>query len=191
MQPATKKRPNVYIIAGSNGAGKTTFATSYLPIYAKCKQFVNADLIAKGLSPFAPELAAMKAGRVVLEQIQTLVERKVDFGFESTLSGTAYIALLKKLKKQGYVIHLFYLWIPSVSLAIGRIKERVAQGGHFVPTKDVRRRYTKSRDNFMNHYRYLADFWYIFDNSVTPPVLIAHSENGKEMIVERTLYEKL
>lgn len=187
----TKHRPHVYIIAGPNGAGKTTFARSYLPHYAKCKHFVNADLIAQGLSPFAPELASIKAGRMVLEQIRALANQRQDFGFESTLSGKTYLSLLALLKRQGYVIHLFYLWIPSVSLAIHRIKERVAQGGHFVPTKDVRRRYTKSKENFLNHYRTLADMWYIFDNSTTPPTLVALSENGKETIFESGYYEKI
>lgn len=185
------KKPNVYVIAGPNGAGKTTFATQFLPAYAKCKHFVNADLIAHGLSPFAPELVAMKAGRMVLEQVDTLATSGSDFGFESTLSGKTYAALLKDLKRRGYIIHMFYLWIPSVNLALARIKERVAQGGHVVPAADVRRRYKKSRDNFFNHYRQLADLWYIFDNSVTPPVLIAQSEYGKEMIVEKVLYEKI
>lgn len=186
-----KKHPHVYIIAGPNGAGKTTFAQQFLPKYAKCKQFVNADLIAQGLSPFAPEIAAIKAGRVVLEQIRSLVNTRQDFGFESTLSGKAYLALLKNLKRQGYTIHLFYLWIPSVNLALSRIRERVTQGGHSVPAKDVRRRCGKSRDNFLNHYRHLADFWYIFDNSVTPPALVAQLENGEEIILERGLYEKI
>ncbi|MDX2073745.1 MAG: zeta toxin family protein [Alphaproteobacteria bacterium] len=186
-----KKHPHVYIIAGPNGAGKTTFATSYLPAYAKCKQFVNADMIAQGISPFAPEKAAIKAGRVVLEQLHTLAETRQDFGFESTLSGKTHLSVIKKLKAQGYIIHLFYLWIPSVSIALSRIKERVAQGGHFVPSKDVRRRYGKSRDNFLNHYRQLADFWYIFDNSVAPPVMIAKAEKQVETVFERDMYEKI
>lgn len=186
-----QKCPNVYIIAGPNGAGKTTFATSYLPVYAKCKQFVNADLIAKGLSPFAPELAAMKAGRVVLEQLHSLAATKQDFGFESMLSGKTYISLIKMLKKHGYIVHLYYLWVPSVSVSLSRIKERVAQGGHHVPSQDVRRRYGKSKENFLNHYRNLADFWYVFDNSVAPPLMIAKGVEQVETVFERELYDKI
>ena len=126
----SRTNPNVYIIAGPNGAGKTTFATEFLPQYAKCKNFVNADLIAFGLAPFSPESAAIKAGRILLEQLRSLSEQKADFAFESTLSGTAYVPFLKKLKSKGYVIHIFYLWVPKVGLSLARIKERVAKGGH-------------------------------------------------------------
>ena len=129
----SKTNPNVYIIAGPNGAGKTTFARQFLPLYAKCKNFVNADLIAQGLAPFSPETMGIKAGRILLEQIHHLAEQKSDFAFESTLSGTAYVSFLQKLKSKGYVIHIFYLWVPKVELSLARIKERVAKGGHNVP----------------------------------------------------------
>src|SRR3989338_9129736 len=125
--------PNVYIIAGPNGAGKTTFARQFLPLYAKCKNFVNADLIAQGLAPFSPESAAIKAGRILVEQIYHLADQKKDFAFESTLSGTAYVSFLEKLKSEGYVIYIFYLWVPKVELSLARIKKRVANGGHNVP----------------------------------------------------------
>ena len=133
----SKADPNVYIIAGPNGAGKTTFARQFLPLYAKCENFVNADLIAYGLAPFGPEKMAIKAGRIVLEQIHSLADEKKDFSFESTLSGKSYISFLKKIKSKGYIIHIFFLWIPDVHLALARIKERVAQGGHNVPAQDV------------------------------------------------------
>jgi predicted ABC-type ATPase len=116
------KVKNAYIISGSNGSGKTTFARKFLPNYAKCPNFVNADLIAQGLSPFSPRRSAMKAGRLVLEQIKQLAEKNVDFGFETTLSGKAYLKTFRWLKEKGYKLHLFFLWIPGSQLAIERIK---------------------------------------------------------------------
>ena len=111
-------KPNLYIIAGPNGVGKTTFAREFLPHYVGCMEFVNADLIAYGLSPFAPERAAIRAGRIVLEQIHSLGRNQRDFGFEFTLSGKTQIKLLRDFKKNGYNIHIFYLWIRSVELAM-------------------------------------------------------------------------
>src|SRR3989338_3407479 len=174
--------PNLYIIAGPNGAGKTTFATEFLPLYAKCNNFVNADLISKGLAPFGPEKAAIKAGRILLEQIHNLSAQKVDFAFETTLAGKTYIPFLKRLKTAGYTIHLFFLWVPNIDLALGRIKDRVAQGGHDVPEEDVKRRFNRSFNNFINVYKPLADIWTIFDNSAVPPkAIVVGSENKTEI----------
>lgn len=170
--------PNVYIIAGPNGAGKTTFALEFLPSYAKCKHFVNADLIAQGLAAFGPELVRVRAGRILLEQVDYLASRKLDFGFESTLSGKAYVNFLKKLKENGYIIHIFYLWVPDVQLSLMRVKDRVEQGGHHIPAKDIRRRFNKSIYNFINYYSELADFWTILDNAGTSPRLIASAREG-------------
>lgn len=182
------KNPNVYIIAGPNGAGKTTFAKRYLPIYAKCKHFVNADLIAQGLAPFGPEKVAMKAGRILLEQVYSMAESKVDFAFESTLSGKTYIPFLKQLKARGYTIHLFFLWVPSVNLSLSRIKERVKQGGHNIPVRDVRRRFRKSLKNFLSDYRPLVDYWQIVDNSSIKPRLIAAGNHGIMQVLDETLF---
>jgi predicted ABC-type ATPase len=113
-----KKRPNVYVIAGPNGTGKTTFATQFLPKIADCRNFINADLIAKGLSPFNVDAAAMQAGRLFLGGIQEQVRRSADFGFETTLSGKGYVKLFRDLRHEGYHIHLYFLWIPGLSLAI-------------------------------------------------------------------------
>ncbi|MBI2496241.1 MAG: zeta toxin family protein, partial [Candidatus Omnitrophica bacterium] len=157
---STKKRsPNVYVIAGPNGAGKTTFAKEFLPHYAKCENFVNADLIAQGLSPFSPEAAAMRAGRLLLEQIRLLAHKHSDFGFETTLSGITYVALLRRLKAQGYRIQLFFLWIPTVEMALARIADRVRRGGHDIPERVVRRRFHKGIQNFFTRYRPLLDLW--------------------------------
>ena len=127
------KNKNVYIIAGPNGSGKTTFAKKFLPDYAKCPNFVNADLIAQGLSPFSPRAAAIKAGRLVLEQVHDLAYKNVDFAFETTISGKSYIAFLKELRKRSYSINIFFLWIPNAELALSRIKDRVAAGGMTCP----------------------------------------------------------
>ena len=118
-------RPNVYIIAGPNGVGKTTFAREFLPNYADCKNFVNADLIAQGMAPFSPETAAFRAGRLVLNEIDLLAQHRADFGFETTLSGRSYLSLIRRLKSQGYAVHFFFLWLSRVDLALSRIKARV------------------------------------------------------------------
>lgn len=183
------KNKNVYIIAGPNGSGKTTFAKMFLPDYVKCPNFVNADLIAQGLSPFEPRSAAIKAGRLVLQQIQEFAERGVDFAFETTLSGKTYVRLLSELKARNYALHLFFLWIPSPELAIARIKDRVREGGHNVPAEDVRRRFARGIHNFFNLYEPLLDSWMMFDNSKAKPVLIAKRRNGHRKVVKGELFK--
>lgn len=120
--------PNVYIVAGPNGAGKTTFARIFLPKYANCSNFINADLIAAGLAPFSPATAAVRAGRLVLEEIERLAKLKIDFAFESTLSGHTYLSLMTRLKQQGYGVHIFFLWVPNAGVALARVKDRVSKG---------------------------------------------------------------
>ena len=185
------KITNIYIIAGPNGSGKTTFAKEFLPDYAKCPHFVNADLIAQGLSPFSPQIAAMKAGRLVLEQLHELAKKNLDFAFETTLAGKTYVNYLKEAKRRGYRIHLFFLWIPSEKLALQRIKDRVAEGGHDVPAEDVRRRFARSIRNFLQLYRPLLDSWMLFDNSGRIPKLIAEEKDRSENIIDRGLFENI
>ena len=182
------KNKSVYIIAGPNGSGKTTFATKFLPEYVKCPNFVNADLIAQGLSPFSPGAAAIKAGKLVLEQIHHFANKGVDFAFETTLAGKLYVNLLKSLKAKGYKTCLFFLWIPDTDLAISRIKNRVAQGGHDVPTKDVLRRFDRSISNFFRLYQPFLDSWILFNNAGAVPILIAEKKNAKIKIVDESLY---
>ena len=182
---------NVYIIAGPNGSGKTTFANKFFPDYAVCRNFVNADLIAQGLSPFSPRVFAIKAGRIVLEQINEFAESGVDFGFETTLSGKSYANILKKLKVREYKLHLFFLWIPNSQLAIARIKERTLRGGHDVPSKDVRRRFTRSMVNLFRLYQPLLDSWMIFNNSGIIPTLIAKNIDGNLIISDEQLFNKI
>ena len=182
---------NVYIIAGPNGSGKTTFATMFLPDYAKCPNFVNADLIAQGLAPFEPRSAAIKAGKLVLQQIHEFAEREVDFAFETTLSGKSYVKLLNGLKAKGYELHLFFLWIPSPELAMERIKDRVREGGHNVPAEDVRRRFVRGINNFFKLYESLFDSWTLFDNSKAKPILIAKRKNGRRELNSEELFKMI
>ena len=183
--------PKVYIIAGPNGAGKTTFATKFLPHYVECMEFVNADLIASALSPFLPDRAAFRAGRLMIEQIHSLADSRVDFGFETTLAGRGYVRLLNNLKDRGYRIHLFYLWIHSIDVALERIAGRVKMGGHNVPEDVVRRRYHKGISNFSRLYQPLTDSWAIYDNSTDTPHLIAYKEHDKLEIIDHDTFYRI
>jgi predicted ABC-type ATPase len=183
--------PKAYIIAGPNGAGKTTFARKFLPSYAQCRNFINADLIAQGMSPFAPEAAAFRAGRLVLDEIDEQVRRKADFGFETTLSGRGYLNLIHRLRTCGYEIHIYFLWLPALDLALSRIRDRVLKGGHNVPEADVRRRFDRSIKNFMMRYRTMADSWTLFDNAAETPSVIALQANGQVHIMRAESYNYL
>lgn len=165
-----------YIIAGPNGAGKSTFANEFLPVEAECLNFVNADLIAQGLSPFQPEKMAVEAGRLMIKQINECIQRKESFAFETTLSGKSYIKKLKNWKTQKYEIVIYFLKLPSVEFAIERVKLRVAQGGHNVPKQDIIRRFERSWINFQQIYKQLADSWIVFDNSREIPMILDKSE---------------
>ncbi len=183
--------PKLYIIAGPNGAGKTTFAKEFLPNYAKCSNFVNADLIALGLSPFSPSNVNIKAGKLLLQEIDGFISHKYDFAFETTLAGKTYVNLIKEAKSKGYFIHIFFLWIPSIQLAKQRIKQRVKQGGHHVPDEDVKRRLNRSLKNFFDLYKPLVDAWDIFDNSKMDPVLIVKFNEKGLQVIDKSLYKQL
>ena len=161
MATAKARRPLCVVIAGPNGAGKTTFARRYLSSIVKIDNFVNADLIAAGLSPLAPSSAAVRAGRVVLQEIDRLARARESFAFESTLSGRAYEKRLKRLKRLGYRIEIVFLRVASPQLALRRITARVRQGGHNVPKADVMRRFDRGWSNFLAIYQPLADAWVI------------------------------
>lgn len=176
--------PTVFVIAGPNGAGKTTFATKFLPDFVQCKQFLNADLIAAGLAPFAPESQNFAAGKLMLKRIDELTAQGENFSFETTLSGRAYLRRFQAMKQAGYQIHLFFLWLPSEEVAIARVANRVKQGGHNIPEADIRRRYHAGVRNFWERYANQADFWQLYDAMMTPPWLIA------EMVAEKiTVYD--
>lgn len=169
-----KKR--CYIIAGPNGAGKTTFAQEFLPIEAECLNFVNADLIAQGLSPFQPDRIAFEAGRLMLQNINECVRKNESFAFETTLSGKGYINKIKSWKSKNYEVIIYYLKLPTVELAIERVKNRVSEGGHNVPEEIIVRRFKRSSSNFQKIYKNLADSWIIFDTSKEKPIIVDDSE---------------
>jgi predicted ABC-type ATPase len=164
--------PRCIIIAGPNGAGKTTFAHEFLPHDAGIIHFVNADLIASGLSPLRPELAAMAAGRLFLAELNRLANLRADFAFETTLSGLGYLRHLQRWKAAGYNIQIIFLQLASSRLALRRIAARVRQGGHNVPRADVIRRFARGWQNFQTAYRPLADSWAVYNNSGTIPELL-------------------
>ena len=178
-----KTNPTVIVIGGTNGAGKTTSALRILPAYLNCVEFVNADAIATALSPFNPKASALEAGRLMLERLRLMASRKVSFAFESTLASRSFHNFLRGCKKQGYDIHIIYLWLRSVNLAEKRIRERVRAGGHDIPPEVISRRYKRGLDNFFTLYLPLADHWQFFDNSGTEPVLLAKGEKGLREIV--------
>ena len=164
--------PRCIVIAGPNGAGKTTFAREFLPKDAGIVHFVNADLIASGLSPLRPSLAAAAAGRLVLTELDRMAKARADFAFESTLAGRSYAASMKRWKAAGYRIEIVFLRLPSTQLALRRIAARVKQGGHNVPRADVLRRFARGWMNFETMYRPLADAWAVYDNSGEVPRLL-------------------
>jgi predicted ABC-type ATPase len=167
----------IIIIAGPNGAGKTTFARSFLPSEAQCPHFINADLIAAGLSPFSPEAVAIKAGRLMLQEIAHCVQQGESFAFETTLSGMNYLKHIKQWKEAGYHISLYFLALPNVEAAIARVAERVKQGGHDVSENVIRRRFLAGHNNFQQYYRDAVSDWALYDNSGNIPVMLEWREN--------------
>jgi predicted ABC-type ATPase len=181
----------VYVIAGPNGAGKTTFASGFLPDFVKCLEFLNADLMAAGLSPFAPETQNVRAGRLLLQRIKELSRKRAEFGFETTLAGRTNIKLLGRMKAIGYRVVLFFLWLPNAEMAVTRVANRVAQGGHRVSEDDIRRRYAAGLRNYFQLYRPIVDNWWLYDASRMPPKVIARQEGGRLIIKQKTLYRRI
>jgi len=167
----------VIIIAGPNGAGKTTFAREFLPAEAGLPVFVNADLIAAGFSPFNPELAAIRAGRLMLQEIGAHTAAGRSFAFETTLAGLSYVRRIDEWRKDGYVVELMFLSLPSPDEAIRRVAQRVRQGGHDVPADVIRRRFAAGMRHFLETYRHRVNYWMWFDNSGLAPVLIDEGKN--------------
>ena len=173
----TEKTGRILIIAGPNGAGKTTFAEEFLPHEADCPIFVNADLIAAGLSPFGPERAAIKAGKIMLGEIFDHVFREESFAFETTLSGRGYARHIPLWRKKGFTVKLFFLRLSSPELAIARVKQRVISGGHNDPEETIRRRFTAGLHNFEALYKPIVDEWVLYDNSLKKPSLLEEGVN--------------
>ena len=163
------KKQRIIIIAGPNGAGKTTFAREYLLKEAHCPDFVNVDLIAAGLSPFNPERAAIQAGRIMLAEIQRRVRKRESFAFETTLSGHGYARMIPSWRNDGFRVRLIFLSLPDAAMAISRVRNRVAQGGHNVSNTVVRRRFDAGLRNFREVYMHLVDKWEWYDNSGSTP----------------------
>jgi predicted ABC-type ATPase len=164
---------NLYIIAGCNGAGKTTASYSVLPDMLHCNEFVNADEIARGLSPFQPEKVAIQAGRIMLGRIKDLLNHHVDFAFETTLASRSYMNFIHEAQSKGYFVTLVYFWLNSPELAIERVKTRVVSGGHNIPTDTIQRRYRAGLENLLKLYLPLSNYWMIIDNSEPPFKIIA------------------
>jgi len=172
----------IIIIAGPHGAGKTVFARSFLPEEAACTRFINADLIAAGLSPFAPKTALTRASRLMLEEIHACARRGKSFAFETTLSGLGYVHLIWKWQKLGYRVYLYFLSLASADMAVARVAERVRQGGHGISEDIVRRHYAAGLRNFDRYYRESADAWVMYDNSVEQPRFLEFGENPTRFI---------
>jgi predicted ABC-type ATPase len=180
--------PRIFVIGGPNGAGKTTVAGGLLPEILECDEYVNADAIAKALSPFNTDRAAFKAGRLMLESIHGLAERRKDFAFETTMASRSFVPFLQRCRDRGYEINLLFLWLRSVSLAQTRVANRVRAGGHGIPDEVVRRRYRAGIRNFLKLYVPLADNWYLFDNSGDRAKPVAELISGGKIMLhdERT-----
>jgi len=166
----------VIIIAGPNGAGKTTFAREFLPNEAGCPVFINADLIAAGLAPFAPESAAIQAGRLMLQELDRHFASRTSFAIETTLSGRGYLRLIRRWQAAGYRVKLIFLKLASAEEAIARVAQRVRQGGHSIPEPVIRRRFAAGFDNFERLFAPCVDAWALYDNSGSEPVLLDWSE---------------
>ena len=178
--------PNLYIISGCNGAGKTTASFTILPEMLDCKEFVNADEIAKGLSPFQPENVSFQAGRIMIERIEELINLDVDFGFETTLTTLSYANTIKLAKEKGYNITLIYFWLDNVNLAIERVKLRVSEGGHNIPEEVIRRRYYRGMANLTSKFINICDYWIVINNSTRPFNFVAEGQGSEELIIHDT-----
>lgn len=175
--------PYVIIIAGPNGAGKTTAAPALLDQNLQMSHFVNADTIAAGLSAFAPEKAAIQAGRAMLERMRHLADNNEDFAFETTLASRSFVPWIKTLKEKGYFFHLTFLLLESPDLAVSRVAERVKTSGHFVPEETIRRRFDAGLRNFFNLYDPLADSWQMYDNTYMRDFPLIASKKDKQLVV--------
>lgn len=184
--------PNLYIIAGCNGAGKTTASFTVLPEMLDCNEFVNADEIAKGLSPFQPETVSFHAGRIMLERIAELIELEVDFAFETTLTTISYKNTIESARQKGYKVTLLFFWLNDVKLAIERVAARVTEGGHNIPEDVIVRRYYKGLANLTNEFIYLCDYWLVIDNSANPYKFISEGAlNSPATIYENEIWSKI
>lgn len=183
--------PTCWIIAGPNGSGKTTFALSYLPTIAGCRNFINADLIAAGLSPLEPENNLLAASRIFLQEINAHIAAGENFSFETTLSGRSYLRLIDRLKKQGWRVQLIYLTLPNVETSKMRVAERVAHGGHKIPIADIERRFSRSLSNLLTLFSYHVDYCVCFMNDGNEPKLVFEQQNNNRQIVDAECFQTM
>lgn len=184
---------NIYIIAGCNGAGKTTASYTVLPEMLGCREFVNADEIARGLSPFNPESVALQAGRLMIERVMHLMKEGQDFAFETTLATRSYVKLIKKAQDIGYFVSLIFFSLPTPEQAVQRVARRVSQGGHNIPTDVIYRRYDAGLRNFFQLYSPIVDFWSLYDNNICPTYRIASGwrQSEKMDVVDAQRYYEM
>ncbi len=176
-----RRQPVCWIIAGPNGAGKTTFALKYLPEVAHCRNFVNADLIAAGMSPLAPERERVTASRLFLSEIERYIHARRDFGFETTLAGRSYLRLIRRLRADGWRVELIYLALPNAEMAKLRVTERVSHGGHDIPAADIERRFFRSLENLFTEYASLVDRTVCSLNSGETPEVVFTQQGEKRV----------
>lgn len=183
--------PTCWIIAGPNGAGKTTFALEYLPKVAGCTHFINADLIAAGLSPLAPERELIAASRILLKEISNCILNKSDFAIETTLAGRSYLKLIKDLKATGWNVEMIYLALPDVKMSQQRVVERVSHGGHNIPSRDIERRFPRSLKNLLNEFSYKVDSCFCYMNDGKKPILVFEQNKQNRKVHHNDYYEIL
>ena len=183
--------PTCWIIAGPNGAGKTTFALEYLPKLAGCTNFVNADLIASGLSPIVPERELITASRLFLSEIEARIRHQEDFAFETTLSGRSYLRLIQRLRTAGWRVELIYLALPDVELSKQRVAERISHGGHAIPVQDIERRFPRSLHNLLHHFSHAVDHCVCLMNCGDTPTIIFEQRRETRTIAHDGLYHQL
>ena len=187
------QHPNLYIIAGPNGAGKTTASFNLLPDVLHCPNFVNADEIARGLSPFAPETVAFQAGRIMLQRIEELLPQRVDFAIETTLATRSYVQLVHRAQALGYKVHLIFFFLENEEQAKARVAQRVSNGGHNIPESDIRRRFKRGIYNLINLYMPICDSVLVYNNVLTPARLVARKKNQADEIelIETEMWNQL
>ena len=183
--------PTIYVIAGPNGVGKTTFADKYLPDEAKQLEFVNADLIARGLSPYDPDVVAMDAGRIAIGHIRQLVADKIGFAWETTMSGRSAAGWLREAKAAGFTLKCYFIWVRQPEITLTRIRQRVVEGGHNIPEAVSRRRFFKTIENFFQIYRPVFDAWKLYENDLPEPRLLAVEKQGRFVARDRRRFDEI
>ena len=184
-------QPTIYILAGPNGAGKTTFANTFLQPFAKCREFLNADLIAAGLSPFAPESQAIRASELLLKRIDELVSTRLTFSFETTLAARSYHGSVIQWRRLGYRVILYFIWLPNPELAIQRVAKRVREGGHNIPETVVRRRFARGLANLLDLYIPIVDTTCVYDGASFPPIPIDETDGENELVLDYNRRERI